>query len=59
METNRVVKTKISYVRKGSKSLKVIIPEGIADTLKLNHGDSLIWDIEVKDGKLAAYIKKA
>ena len=59
MQTARVVQTKISYVRKGSKSLKVIIPEGIADTLKLIHGDALEWEIEIKDNQVVAYVKKA
>jgi len=52
------VKTKVSYVRKGSKSLKVIIPEGIADTFKLVHSDTLEWIIDIKDNKLVVYVKK-
>jgi antitoxin component of MazEF toxin-antitoxin module len=38
--------------------LKSTIPEGVAEALKLNHGDSVDWSIEVKDGQLVVVVKK-
>lgn len=52
------MKTKVSYVRKGSKSLKVIIPEAVVDILKLSHGDMIEWEITAKGDRILVSISK-
>lgn len=54
----KLVRTTVSYVRKGSKSLKVIIPEGIVSIMKLSHGDTLEWEVEARGDQLIVLIKK-
>jgi hypothetical protein len=46
--------SKVSYVKKGSESLKTIIPSN----LELKHGDTLVWDIEIVKGKKALVVRK-
>jgi len=53
------VKRKVSYVRKGSKSLKTVIPEGVADVLKLKHGDSVDFEVKAEGDKLIVVMSKA
>jgi len=50
--------SKISYSKTGYDSLKTIIPQGIARIMELEHGDTLIWDIDVKDGKKVIVVRK-
>lgn len=34
-------------------------PEAVATTLKLKHGDRLLWEMKVVDGQLTVVVKKA
>jgi len=50
--------SKLSYVKKGSESLKVIIPLALAQIMELKHGGIVEWDIETKKGKKVLILKK-
>ncbi|WP_158384940.1 hypothetical protein [Candidatus Nitrososphaera evergladensis] len=52
------MKSKVHYVRKGSPSVKTVIPEGVADALKVKHEDELEWEIFSEDGKIKAKVSK-
>lgn len=52
------IKSKVSYSKKGFKSLKTIIPKGIVQLLDLDNGDELEWDIENRNGEKVAIVKK-
>lgn len=52
------ITSKVSYSKKGTKSLKTIIPQGIAQLLDLEHGDYVEWDIEYMDDEKVAIVKK-
>jgi bifunctional DNA-binding transcriptional regulator/antitoxin component of YhaV-PrlF toxin-antitoxin module len=49
----------VFQVRPNSPSLRATVPEAVAKTLKLKHGDKLVWEIEVRDGQLIIVVKKA
>lgn len=53
-----VLKTVVSTARTGTTSVRVTIPEGIADFLELQAGDTLSWKMEIKDGKRYATVEK-
>ena len=53
------VKTKVSHNTSTSHSLKSTIPEGVAEALKLDHGDSVDWSLEPRGGKIVAIVTKA
>jgi hypothetical protein len=50
--------SKVSYSKKGFQSLKTIIPQGITQIIELEHGDTLIWDIDRKGGEKVIIVKK-
>jgi antitoxin component of MazEF toxin-antitoxin module len=50
--------SKLSYVKKGSESLKVIIPLALAQIMELKHGGTVTWDIETVKGKKALIVRK-
>jgi antitoxin component of MazEF toxin-antitoxin module len=50
--------SKVSYVKKDSESLKVIIPSTLSKMLELKHGDTVEWDIETRRGKKVLILKK-
>ena len=53
------MKSKVGKVQKNSKSVKTIIPQGIAGVLKVAEGDELDWEIVAeKDGRLIAKVRK-
>jgi len=52
------MKTKIFRVTSSSTSLRGTIPQSVVDSLKLSHGDTLKWSIEVRDSKIIAIIEK-
>ena len=53
------MKSKVSYVREGSKSLKSVIPESVVEVLKLVHGDEIDWEIEAEStGKFRVTVRK-
>jgi bifunctional DNA-binding transcriptional regulator/antitoxin component of YhaV-PrlF toxin-antitoxin module len=51
--------SKVHYVRKGSPSVKTVIPQGVADALKIKHEDMLEWEIIPDDGTIIARVRKA
>jgi bifunctional DNA-binding transcriptional regulator/antitoxin component of YhaV-PrlF toxin-antitoxin module len=53
------MESKVFHVRPDSPSLRATVPEAVAKTLKLKHGDQLLWEIEVRDGQLVVVVKKA
>lgn len=59
MKSTRAVKSKVSYVRKGSHSVKVIMPEGVADALKVTSGDFIDWELVAEGNKIVAKVRKA
>ena len=53
------VKSKVSFVRDGSKSLKSVIPESVVSVLKLESGDAIDWEIEAESaGKFRVIVRK-
>jgi bifunctional DNA-binding transcriptional regulator/antitoxin component of YhaV-PrlF toxin-antitoxin module len=50
--------SKVSYVKKGSLSLKTTIPSFLSQLLDLKHGDTVEWDIETRKGKKVLILKK-
>ena len=50
--------SKLSYVKKGAKSLKTTVPMGVVKQLELSHGDKLNWKIETKDGETVVVVRK-
>lgn len=52
-------KTKLSYGRKGSHSLRTTVPEFIVAQFELKAEDYLDWSIEARDGELIIVVRKA
>ncbi|MFO7966236.1 MAG: hypothetical protein R6U44_01385 [Archaeoglobaceae archaeon] len=52
------ITSKVSYSKKGTNSLKTIIPKGIAQLLDLEHGEYVEWDIENRNGEKVAILRK-
>lgn len=42
--------TKVGVAKKGTSSLRTTIPEGIVEYLKLEAGNKLQWNMEIKNG---------
>ena len=40
-----------------SESLRATVPKGIVNFLKLNIGETLEWEMEIKDGERVAVVK--
>jgi len=59
MVVKTIMETKAFQIRPNSPSLRATIPEGIVKTLKLLHGDTLIWDLEARDGEIVAIVRKS
>lgn len=53
------MRSKVHYVRKGSPSVKTVIPQGVADALKVKHEDILEWEIISDEGSIIAKVRKA
>jgi len=53
------MKSKVFQVRPSSPSLRGTVPWGIAVALKLQHGDTLKWVLQAKEGKIIAVVEKA
>jgi len=53
------MESKVFQVRPTSTSLRGTIPQGVVESLKLKHGDTLRWSIEVRGGKSVAVVEKA
>lgn len=50
--------SKVAKASTNSKSIRTTIPEDIAEELKINVGDLLIWTVVERKGKLIASIQK-
>jgi len=50
--------SKLSYVKKGAKSLKTTVPMGIVNQLELSHGNELNWKIETENGESMVIVRK-
>jgi len=50
--------SKVSYSKKGYNSLKTIIPKGIVGIIEIEHGDTLIWDVDKKNNEKVIVVKK-
>lgn len=51
--------TRISSAKKGTKSLKTTIPEGVVEFLELSDQAELEWKMEVANNDRSVTIKKA
>jgi len=49
--------SKVSYSKKGYKSLKTIIPKGIVQIMEIEHGDTLIWDVDKRNGEKVIVVR--
>ena len=52
------LKSKTSIARPNSKSLRATIPEGIADFLQIQPGDTLEWCMDTSGNERAATVRK-
>lgn len=59
MSRHRAVQSKVSHVQRNSKSVKTTIPRGVAQSLKVQDGDAIDWEIVAEDGKIIAKVRKA
>ena len=50
--------SKLSYVKKGARSLKTIMPMGVVNQLELKHGDILNWRIATENGETIVIVRK-
>jgi bifunctional DNA-binding transcriptional regulator/antitoxin component of YhaV-PrlF toxin-antitoxin module len=50
--------TRITSAKKGTKSLKTTIPEGIAEFLELSDKDQLEWKMQFQDEQRIVLVKK-
>ena len=50
--------SKVTLARPNSPSLRTTIPESIAKMIELKSGDSLRWDIKIKDKNLQITLSK-
>jgi hypothetical protein len=50
--------TRVSSAKKGTKSLKTTIPEGVAEFLELSNKDGLEWIMQVENNMRSATIRK-
>jgi hypothetical protein len=54
-----ILLTRISSAKRGTKSLKTTIPEGVAEFLELSDKDQVEWKMEVYNNDRLATIKKS
>jgi hypothetical protein len=50
--------SKVTYARPNSPSLRTTIPEGLVKMIELNAGDSLKWNIAIKDNNIEIIVSK-
>jgi hypothetical protein len=50
--------SKVSYSKRGYNSMKTIIPQGIVQIMEIEHKDTLVWDIDKRDGEKVAVVRK-
>jgi hypothetical protein len=52
------IMTRVSAAKKGTKSLKTTIPEGITEFMELSDKDELEWKMHVQDSNRVAIVQK-
>lgn len=52
------METKAFPNRPGSPSLRATIPVGVVEGLKLKSGDTIRWNLEVREGRIVAVVEK-
>ncbi len=50
--------TRVASAKKGTKSLKTTVPEGIAEFLELSDKDELEWKMQFQDEQRMVAVKK-
>ena len=50
--------SKVTLARPNSPSLRTTIPEAVSKMIELTAGDSLKWDIKIKDKNLQIMVSK-
>jgi hypothetical protein len=50
--------TKISSAKRGTKSLKTTVPEGISEFMELSDKDEIEWKMHIQDDKRMAIVQK-
>jgi hypothetical protein len=50
--------TRVSLAKKGTKSLKTTVPEGIAEFLELTDKDEIEWKMQVHNQERLVMVKK-
>ena len=53
------METKAFQVRPNSSSLRATIPDGVVKTLKLQHGNTIRWELEARGGEIFAIVRKS
>jgi hypothetical protein len=53
-----VLLTKVASAKKGTKSLKTTIPEGIAEYLEISDKDELQWKMDMQDNQRVTVVNK-
>lgn len=48
----------VSLSKKGTSTLKVIIPKTIHQALKIDENSQILWELKVIDSEMAAVIRK-
>jgi hypothetical protein len=54
LEETKIVKASSRY-----DSLRTTIPRSVVNLLKLEDGDSVIWDLKIVDGKNHIFVEKS
>jgi len=50
--------TRVSSAKKGTKSLKTTVPEGISEFMELSDKDEVEWKMHIQDNKRMAIVTK-
>jgi hypothetical protein len=50
--------TRVSSAKKGTKSLKTTIPEGITEFMELSDKDEIEWKMHIQDSRRMAIVQK-
>jgi hypothetical protein len=50
--------TRVSSAKKGTKSLKTTVPEGISEFMELSDKDEIEWKMHIQDDKRMAIVQK-
>jgi hypothetical protein len=53
-----VLLTKVASAKKGTRSLKTTVPEGIAEYLEISDKDELQWKMDMQDNQRVAVVNK-